>query len=129
VTGSTVLPHRYAAKLDPGISSTRVALPSRCNAAMASVQYDGMSLGRSTLSDKYPVRHTGVSAANASAPTTTLATTSSRRDRKPPIAAASNAARPSTTMGTTRGVLRRASIGDQSFATVFHTRPYGVGSS
>ena len=46
VIGSMVSPQRYAAKSQPGISSTRVASPSRCIAAMASCPVRGDVLGR-----------------------------------------------------------------------------------
>ena len=116
VTGSIVLPHRYAAKSAPGISSTRVSLPSRSSAAAASSQYAGTSSGRDTPVERNPTLHTGARAANASSPTNTPPASSGlghggafHRMRvavtvaSAPTPAASSPASPSTMTGATRG--------------------------
>jgi hypothetical protein len=48
VIGSTVLPQRYAAKFEPGISRMRVELPSAESASAASCQYCGSVSGSSS---------------------------------------------------------------------------------
>ncbi len=126
--GSMVLPQRYAEKSLPGISSTRVASPSRAIAAIVSFQYAGTSSGRSTLWDRNPLAATGANAAAARIPTTTVGHTCPNQRAATGSPAAISPAIPSTSNGTARGVLRSASPAEEP-ANDLKNLPYALGSS